>query len=68
MPLGEPIPLKEYHLAQYETGQNTKAVAIFRLHGAQGAQVVLEVKAMMMRKKRKAFLAKWRSAERRGRP
>ena len=26
--LGEPIPLKEYHLAQYETGQNTKAVAL----------------------------------------
>ena len=28
VPLGEPIPLKEYHLAQYETGQNTKAVAL----------------------------------------
>ena len=29
--LGAPIPLKEYHLAQYETGQNTKAVALVPL-------------------------------------
>ena len=28
VPLGEPIPLKEYRLAQYETGQNAKAVAL----------------------------------------
>ena len=30
VPLCEPIPLKEYHLAQYETGQNTKAVALYQ--------------------------------------
>ena len=28
VPLGEPIPMKEYRLAQYETGQNTKAVTL----------------------------------------
>ena len=31
VPLGNPIPLKDYHLAQYETGQNTKAVALVLL-------------------------------------
>ena len=31
VPLDAPIPLKDYHLAQYETGQNTKAVALVLL-------------------------------------
>ena len=31
VPLGEAIPLKDYHLAQYETDQKTKAVALVLL-------------------------------------
>ena len=31
VPLAAPIPLKDYHLAQYKTGENTKAVALVLL-------------------------------------